>query len=82
MAIAIEHAGAERGLLILPRGDKLWVEAEATTGLKTVEVNLRQALAAPSELPLSILQYVIRTQEPVIADDASSRLLKKYPASL
>jgi PAS domain S-box-containing protein len=72
MAIAIEHAGAERGLLILPRGDQLWIEAEATTGRKTVEVNLRQALAAPSELPLSILQYVIRTQEPVISDDASS----------
>ena len=47
------------------------MEAEATTGLKTVEVNLRQALVAPSELPLSILQYVIRTQEPVISDDAS-----------
>ena len=64
--------GAERGLLILPRGDQLWVEAEATTGRKTVEVNLRQTLVAPSELPLSILQYVIRTQEPVISDDASS----------
>ena len=48
----------------------MWIEAEATTGLKTVDVNLRQALAAPSELPLSILQYVIRTQEPVISDDA------------
>ena len=71
MVIAVEHAGAERGVLILPRGDQLWVEAEVTTGLKTVEVNLRQALVAPSELPLSILQYVIRTQEPVIADDAS-----------
>ena len=71
MVIAVEHAGAERGVLILPRGDQLWVEAEATTGLKTVEVNLRQALVAPSELPLSILQYVIRTQEPVISDDAS-----------
>ena len=71
MVMAVEHAGAERGLLILPRGDQLWVEAEATTGLKTVEVNLRQALVAPSELPLSILQYVIRTQEPVISDDAS-----------
>jgi PAS domain S-box-containing protein len=70
MVIAIEHAGAERGLLILPRGDQLWVEAEATTGRKTVEVNLRQAFLAPSELPLSILQYVIRTQEPVISDDA------------
>jgi PAS domain S-box-containing protein len=71
MVIAVEHAGAERGLLILPRGDQLWVEAEATAGRKTVEVNLRQTLASPSELPLSILQYVIRTEEPVISDDAS-----------
>ena len=55
---------------IFPRGDQLWVEAEATTGRKTVEVSLRQALVAPSELPLSILQYVIRTKEPVISDDA------------
>jgi PAS domain S-box-containing protein len=70
MVIAVEHAGAERGLLILPRGDQLWVEAEATTGLR-VEVNLRQALVAPSELPLSILQYAIRTQDPVVSDDAS-----------
>src|SRR5882757_6603813 len=75
MGIAVEHAGAERGLLILPQGDQLWVEAEATTGRKTVEVNLRQALVAPSELPLSILQYVIRTQEPVISDDASREKL-------
>jgi PAS domain S-box-containing protein len=71
MVIAIEHAGAERGLLILPRGDQLWVEAEAATGLKTVEVKLRQALVAPSEVPELILQYVIRTQEPVISNDAS-----------
>jgi PAS domain S-box-containing protein len=71
MVIVVEHAGAERGLLILPRGDELWVEAEATTGLRTVEVNVRQALVAPSELPLSILQYAIRTQEPVVCDDAS-----------
>jgi PAS domain S-box-containing protein len=70
MVMAVEHAGAERGLLILPRGDQLWVEAEATTGLKTVEVNLRQALVTRSELPLSILQFVIRTQEPMISDDA------------
>ena len=71
MVIAVEHAGAERGLLILPRGDQLWVEAEATTGRKTVEVDLRQVLVGPSELPLSILHYVMRTQEPVILDDAA-----------
>src|SRR5260370_32084687 len=75
MVIAVEHAGAERGRLILPRGDQLWVEAEATTGRRTVEVNLRQALVTPSELPLSILQFVIRTQYPVISDDASRQKL-------
>jgi PAS domain S-box-containing protein len=75
MVMAVEHAGAERGLLILPRGNQLWVEAEATTGLKTVEVNLQQALVTPSELPPSILQYVIRTQEPVISEDASRERL-------
>jgi GAF domain-containing protein len=75
MVIAVEHAGAERGLLVLPRGDQLWVEAEATTGLNTVEVNLRQALVTSSELPDSVLQYVVRTQEPVILDDASKEKL-------
>ena len=31
MRTAIEHAGAERGLLILPRGSELRIQAEATT---------------------------------------------------
>ncbi|HEY1942696.1 MAG TPA: AAA family ATPase, partial [Roseiarcus sp.] len=75
MTIAVEHAGAERGLLILPRKDQFWIEAEATTGLDTIEVNLRQARAATSDLPESILQYVIRTREPVISNDASKEKL-------
>ena len=32
MAIAVEHAGADRGLLILLEGDEPQIEAEATTG--------------------------------------------------
>jgi C4-dicarboxylate-specific signal transduction histidine kinase len=71
MVIAVEHAGAERGVLVLPRGDELWIEAEATTGLDTVEVNLRQAFVTPSDLPDQVLRYVIRTREPVILEDAS-----------
>jgi len=36
MTIALEDAGAERGLLILLRGDRLFVEAEArTTGRRS-----------------------------------------------
>ena len=37
MRTAIEHAGAERGLLILPRGDDYRIEAEATTSSRQGE---------------------------------------------
>jgi len=73
MTIALEHAGAERGLLILLRGDTLQIEAEARTDRKTVEVTLRQETVTPAELPESLLHTVIRTQESVILDDASAR---------
>jgi hypothetical protein len=51
MVIAVEHAGGERGLLVLPRAEQLWIEAEATSGLNTVEVNLQQTLVTSSDLP-------------------------------
>jgi predicted ATPase/signal transduction histidine kinase len=72
MRTAIEHAGAERALLILPRGDELRIEAEATTGGDTVAVFLREANVAATALPKSVLHYVVRTQESVILDDASA----------
>src|SRR5713101_3930946 len=71
MQIAVEHAGAERGLLILLRGDEPQIEAEATTGHGRAKVSVRQAAVTPSDLPKSALHYVIRTREPVVLDDAS-----------
>ena len=73
MCSAIEQAGAERGLLIVPRGDELGVQAEATTRGNDVTVHLRDASAADAALPESLVRYVMRTQESVILDDASSR---------
>ncbi len=73
MTIALENAGAERGLLILLRGDTLQIEAEARTDRKTVEVTLRQNTVTPAELPESILHTVIRTRQSVILDDASTQ---------
>ena len=72
MRLAVEHAGAERGLLILFRGDEPRIEAEATTGHGRVEVSVRQAAVMPSDLPQSVLHYVIRTRERVVLDDASA----------
>jgi PAS domain S-box-containing protein len=70
LRIAVEHAGAERGLLILFPGDEPRIAAEATTGRGQVEVTLYQTAASPAELPESVLHTVIRTRESVILDDA------------
>jgi len=75
MKIAVEYAGAGRGLLILFRNDEPRIEAEATTSREGVEVAVRQVVVTPAALPESILKYVIRTRETVVLDDASVRNL-------
>ena len=72
MRIAVEHAGADRGLLILLHGDEPQIEADAASGHGKVEVTVRQAAITQDELPQSALQYVIRTRERVVLDDASA----------
>ena len=72
MREAIEHAGAERGLLILPRDSEQSIEAEAMTSRDTIIVRLREAFIAEPELPESIIHYVVRTKESVILGDAAS----------
>ena len=51
--IAVEHAGAERGLLVLVLNGEPRIEAEATTGRGGIEVVVRQAAVMPSDLPAS-----------------------------
>jgi predicted ATPase/signal transduction histidine kinase len=70
MVLALEHAGGDRGVLILPRGDELWIEAEATTLRNAVDVCIPHRLVAPAEFPESILRYVIRARESLLLDDA------------
>ncbi len=72
MRTAIEQAGAERGLLILPDGDEPRITAEATTGGETVVVHLRDQPVSTAALPESVLYYVLRTGESVILDDATA----------
>jgi len=72
MRTALEHAGAERGLLILQRGDQLLVEAEATFGGNEVTVYQRDASVNAAVLPESVIRYAMRTRHDVIVDDASA----------
>ncbi|HEV2879084.1 MAG TPA: GAF domain-containing protein, partial [Candidatus Eremiobacteraceae bacterium] len=73
MRAAIEHAGAQRGLLIGPRNDELQIEAEATTKGEDIAVHMRDGVRKVSTLPESLVRYVMRTQETVILDDASTQ---------
>ncbi|MBV8331069.1 MAG: PAS domain S-box protein, partial [Verrucomicrobia bacterium] len=72
LKVALEHAGAERGLLILPQEEQYRIEAEIKTDLDHVQVQLRRAPITSSELPESLFRYVIRTQQKIILDDASA----------
>ena len=71
MRIAVEHAGAERGVLIAIRNKELHIEASARSGRGTIEVSLRRTAIPLDDLPESVLHYVIRTRESVVLHDAS-----------
>ena len=70
---AIEHVGAERGLLLMPRGSELLIRGEAETRGSSVTVRLCEAPVSTTELPESVVRYAARTQERVILDDASAQ---------
>jgi predicted ATPase/signal transduction histidine kinase len=72
MRLAIEQAGAERGLLMLTRGGEQRMAAEATTGSDTVRVQLSDVPVTATTMPESILHYVQRTRETIILNDAAA----------
>jgi PAS domain S-box-containing protein len=78
MRTALEHAGAQRGLLIVTHGGAQRLEAEATISGDAIAVHFRRASISGAELPDSVLHYVVRTQESVILDDASAQ--NAFPA--
>ncbi len=71
MQLALASAGAQRGALVLSRQQRLYVEAIA--GLEEAP---RLMCALPLEdgaqsVPVSVINYVVRTGEPVVLGDAS-----------
>ena len=72
MAIALESAGADRGLLILPSGSESVVCAEARATDDLAEVSMCREPVTTYDLPQSVIRNAIRNQEPVLLDDASA----------
>jgi len=71
LTIALQHGAAERAILILQRGDNQQIAAEARSSRDRIAVYFRESALTSSELPESLIRYVIRTQERVILSDAS-----------
>ncbi|MEG5104163.1 AAA family ATPase, partial [Microcoleus sp. AT13-A6] len=70
MKILMESAGAQRGYLILSSQGKLLIEAEGTINSQQVTVLQSISVEDCQELSPAIVNYVTRTQESVVLDDA------------
>jgi len=68
MHTLIENAGAERGLLILDQEGQWVIEAEGA--FEVDEVTVLQSLPIENRLPSTIVNYVVRSREPLVLANA------------
>ena len=70
MKIVVENAGAQHGYLILESDGKLLIDAKFNVDLDSVEVLQGEPLQEGQQMASSIVQYVNRTKESVVVNDA------------
>ncbi|MBE9070100.1 AAA family ATPase, partial [Leptolyngbya cf. ectocarpi LEGE 11479] len=68
MEILVENAGAQRGYLLLKDSADLWIEAYSGGG----NVPVAESTRDPEQLPLSLINYVVRTVKAVVLSDAAT----------
>ncbi len=82
LGFAMENAGAEHGLMIMEKDGRLFIEADGTIGgeitvMQSVEVNDctqdKEGSDTNCRLPHSIINYIYRTGENIVLDDASHK---------
>lgn len=72
LKIALENAGATRGVLVLPREDGRWyVEAERDVHHSAATTPTPRLVEEVDTLPLSIIHLVLRTGEGIFLEDAT-----------
>jgi predicted ATPase/GAF domain-containing protein len=70
LRIVVEHAGADRGLLLLPQDKTHIVAAEARTQGDTIVVSSDGTPVSDKVLPMPVFQYVVRSRDRVLLDNA------------
>ncbi|MBW2607600.1 MAG: response regulator, partial [Deltaproteobacteria bacterium] len=90
MRFVIENAGAQKGILIQNKGNRLIIQAKGEIERKQVETMQAIPIEESKEIPLSIVNYAARTKTPVVLNDASQDstyaadkyIIKHQPKSL
>ncbi|HEY7374178.1 MAG TPA: AAA family ATPase [Polyangia bacterium] len=72
MRVMIENAGAQKGILILNHGGALEVEAQVTVEPYRIQFGLRQPIEQSADLAASVVQYVARSKETVVLENAAA----------
>ncbi|APR77913.1 Signal transduction histidine kinase CheA [Minicystis rosea] len=70
MRMTVESAGATRGVLVMLSTREPEVAAIAMMGKEGVSIRLRSREDLSADLPDTVIQYVVRTRESVLLDDA------------
>jgi GAF domain-containing protein len=75
MKIVLENACAQQGFLLLEKDGEWFIEAE---GMKEIDevlvlrsIPLHQSVISQLSVPITLIEYVIRTQERVVLHDAA-----------
>lgn len=72
MSVVLEHAGAQRGVLIRMVGELPVIEARARTTAAGIVVELSRGRAEPLDLPLTMLNTALRTRKRLVVHDAAA----------
>lgn len=70
MHITIENAGAQKGILVENRNDRLYIQAQGAVRGEPVKTMQQIPVEQSREVPLSVINYVLRTRTPVVLNDA------------
>lgn len=69
LGIAMENAGATKGVLIIKENDNLLIQAKSRITDKKIGIMQAVPVEQSRELPLSVVHYAARTQNPLIIND-------------
>ena len=80
--IIVESAGAQYGVLLLKEKDSLLIQAENSIDSKVVNVMQKIPYADSETIVQSVVNYVIRSNEPIVLDNAQESLVFRHDASV